>query len=236
MTRALLKIVILCGLVVAGAFTLSHYQQRTDADRELDAARGEVADLRHAVERLTADRRVAELLVTDQRPGPDGVTRTTLLVEEYAADGSAIPPLRVTLVGDEAHVDATVIAFDNNLVEAGDPLRGHSLSLFTRIFGNRQTPADGTPIDNPQRLAELDRGSDPRVTPFQRSLWAEFWRLAEDADYRKVKGVRAAFGSDVWFPCRPGRLYTVVLQANGGLTQTSEPLRGIYRDALHPPG
>ena len=49
--------------------------------------------------------------------------------------------------------------------------------------------------------------------------------------------VRAAGGAGVWFRCKPDQLYTVVLQSTGGLSVVAEPLRGIYRDALHrPPG
>jgi hypothetical protein len=44
--------------------------------------------------------------------------------------------------------------------------------------------------------------------------------------------VRSAGGRGVWFNCKPGQLYTVVLRASGSLEETGEPLRGVYRDAL----
>ena len=247
MFRSLLKIVGLAVLTVVGGLLVVRVALRSPLQGQLDAARAEVDDLRHAVDRLTAERRVAQLLVTDRTVGPDGVPRTTLLVEEYAAadpngvatgatTGQPIAPLRVTIVGDEAHLDATVISFEHGLVAAGDPLRGRSIALFTRLYGNHQTPADGTPIDTPERIGQLDRGTDARVTAFQRELWGDLWRLAEDPAFRRAKNVRAAGGQGIFFPAKPGLLYTVTLAADGGLSYTAEPLRGIYRDALRAAG
>jgi hypothetical protein len=48
-------------------------------------------------------------------------------------------------------------------------------------------------------------------------------------------GVRAtggAQGEAVWRPFEPGKLYTITLQHDGGLNITSEPLKGIYSEAL----
>ena len=243
MTRALLKIAGLCVLIVAGAVVVAHVTNRSPLQEQVNELQSKLDEANHAVERLTATRRVAQLLVTDQHVGPDGVPRTTLLVEEYAADGGpatadaatgdAIAPLRVTIVGDEAHLDATIITFHTDLTLAGDPMRGHSMLLFTKLFGNHQPPADGTPIDTPDRLGQLDRGTDPRVSTFQRSLWRQFWQLAEDPDARRKCGVSSAGGEGVWFRCKPDQLYTVTLQATGGLSVSGEPLKGIYRDALH---
>ncbi len=235
MTRGLLKILFLAVLVAAGSLAVNRYLSHTAEDEELAEKRLQNRQLLEAVDRLTAERRVAQLLVTDRTVGRDGVPRTTVLMEEYARDGSALPPARFTLVGTEAHLDATVIRFDHGLVESNDPMRGHSMALFTRIYGDHQPPADGAVVDGPARIGQLDRGLDPRVSAFERDLWAQFWHLADDPAYRRRQGVRAAAGQGVWFPCDPDRLYTVTLEADGGLSLNSEPLPGIYRDALHGP-
>ncbi len=233
MLRALLRLAALAALVAVGAVAVSYYQHRTASDRQLAAALDENQNLRDSVDRLTAERRVAELLVTDRSTGPDGVPRTTLLMQEFARDGRPIPPGRFTIAGTEAHLDATVVRFDHGFVAAGDALRGRSIALFTRVYGDRQTPADGQVVDGPARIGELDRGADPRVSLFQRSLWAQFWRLADDPVYRREQGVTTAGGQGVFFPAEFDHLYTVTLQADGGLSVSGAPLQGIYRDALH---
>ena len=225
-------------LVAAGAVGVAWYQRHTALDREMAGLRDQNQSLHDAIDRLTAERRVAQLLVTDRRVGPDGVPRFTVLMQEYDHRGTPLPPARFELVGGEAHLDATVIRFDDERIEQNDPLRGHSIALFTRIYGDHQRPVDGAVVDGPARIGELDRGADPRVTAFERDLWARFWHLADDPAYRRAAGVTAAFGQGVWFPADPGNLFTVTTQADGGLTLTSEPVQGIYRDALRrpPPG
>jgi hypothetical protein len=67
---------------------------------------------------------------------------------------------------------------------------------------------------------------------FERDLWANFWKLADDEAYRKEIGVRVAQGEAVWTKFRPDLLYALTLESNGGLNITSSPLKGIYREAL----
>ena len=63
-------------------------------------------------------------------------------------------------------------------------------------------------------------------------MWKDFWRLTTDPAYRAEKGVRLAEGQSNWGPFENGRLYTITLQAAGGLDMTSEPLKGIYKEAM----
>ena len=52
-----------------------------------------------------------------------------------------------------------VIKFEPELVAANDPLRGHSIVLFTKIYGDRQSPADahGQDADHVLQRPELAR-------------------------------------------------------------------------------
>ena len=84
MFRALLRLATLAALVLIGGVSVSFYLHHTALDRQLAEALDQNQQLRQAVDRLTAERRVAEVLVTDRSTGPDGVPRTTVLVEEYA--------------------------------------------------------------------------------------------------------------------------------------------------------
>jgi hypothetical protein len=184
------------------------------------------------VERLTDERRVAKLLVTDQGT-VNGVTHTTLVFDEFARDGhQTLPPKYFTIIGNEAHLDAMVIKFDHDFVKQNDPLRGHSIALFTRIYGNHQSPDSGPVIDAPGHIPAIYQGTDPRVSAFETELWAKFWHLADDPQYRHDMGVRVPNGEGPWWPCAPGKVYTVTLDADGGLNVTSEPMEGIYKDAL----
>ena len=226
-----LKLLGLAVLVIVGVVGVTVYQSRFSARQEIERLERRTEQLQEVVRRLTAERRVAEILVTDQRE-VDGVTRTTLLFVESARDGTTLAPKSFTIDGNVAHVDALVIKFEDDFVQANDPLRGHSIALFTRLYGERQPPERAFPLDEPGKMPEIYRGSDPRVSRFEQELWENFWRLATDESYRRQFGVRVANGQGVWGMFEPDKLYTLTLESDGGLNLHAEPLKGIYREAL----
>lgn len=231
MFRNIAKILWLSVLLVAGIVGIWIYQQQFSASKKIAQLEAEKKELKQVVDRLSAEKRVADLLVQKQWTD-HGILKTQLLMVEYARDGSPLPARSFTLDGKMVHVDAMVIKFDRGFVKSGDELRGHSIALFTRIYGDHQTPADGYEIDKPGKIPDFYRGSAPADVHFEEDLWKNFWRLVDDENYRKEKGVRVAQGEAVWLPFEPGRLYTITLEAAGGLNMVSQPVKGIYQAAL----
>ncbi len=229
--RAVAKVISLAVLVALGVAGIVYYRDHNSQEHRVSELQNENRQLQQVVSRLTDQRRVAELLVTDQKP-INGVMHTTLIFEEYARNGDALPPKYLTILGDEAHLDAMVIKFDHDFIKQNDPLRGHSLALFTRIYGNKQSPDSGPVIDVPGQIPDYYQGLDPQVGQYELDLWKNFWHLADDPEYRRQKGVRVPQGEGPWWPCVPDKLYTITLEADGGLNVTSEPLKSIYRFAL----
>lgn len=231
MFRWLAKIIGLSVFIAAGSFGIWFYQEHFSARRQIEKLEEQKRVLASIVQRLSDEKRVAELLVTDQKT-IDGVPHTTLLFVEYDKAGRSLTPKSFTVRGTMVHVDALVIKFERHFIHEGDPLRGHSIALFVRIYGDQQTPAEAQPVDQPGTIPDIYRGADPRISEFEHKLWRDFWRLAEDAEFRAAHGVRIANGQGVWGPFQPDRLYTITLESDGGLNITSEPLKGIYREAL----
>ena len=174
---------------------------------------------------------MADVLVTDVS-GDGTKTYTTLLFQEYAKDGSPLPPKRFTIEGNEAHLDAMVIKFQGKYVEANDPLRGRSIALFTKLFDDKHAPEKGYVIDEPGHIPAVYKGSDPKVSEFEQQLWRDFWKLAQDKAYREQMGVDVLQGKSLWWRFEPGFLYTVTLQADADLNLRYEPLKGIYKEML----
>jgi len=87
-------------------------------------------------------------------------------------------------------------------------------------------------IDEKGKIPDIYRDADPKLASFEQDLWSNFWRLADDEDFRKEKGVRVAMGQGVWGMFEPDKLYRVTLESDGGLNLTCEPLRGIYREEM----
>jgi hypothetical protein len=231
MFKGLIKNIGLLALVVAGSVGIYTYYSQSPIERENQLLKEDKKRLEEIVVRLGGERRVAEMLVTDQQK-INGVPRTTILFVEYTKNGSTLPPKSFTVEGDTVHIDALVIKFDGEYVQKNDPLRGQSIALFTKIYGANQAPADGFDIDTPGRIPDIYRDADPRVSEFEQKLWQDFWRLANDKTYRESMGVRVADGQGTWGPMEPNKLYTLSIESNGGINKTAEPLKGIYREAL----
>ena len=191
--------------------------------QQLEAQKQKLQDV---VDRLGTAKRVADVIVTDQRGGASPVTK--LLFVEYDRAGKAMEPRELAIRGTTAHVEATVIEFEPGRVAANDPLRGHAIALFTRIFGDHDTPAGATPIDTPGQIPAFYRDAETKTSAFEKRLWQTFWQLSRDADLRKEMGVQMAIGKGVWGPFEPDTLYTLTLQPDGNLSRTSEPMRGAY--------
>jgi hypothetical protein len=257
MPRWTTKLATLSLLVAAGAATLYVFQfgggtAGTARERE---RRDE--HLRAIAKRLQVERRVADVIVIDQRPstrpatapttGPatapattqpvvspgGGATfQTTLLFVEYDRDGRPLPAKAFTIDGDLARVDGVVIRFDGKFADEYDALRGQAVALLTRLFGEDQPPEKALSIDPRNDIPHVYRGDGPKVTEFERTLWQQIWRLAEDEAYRKEMGVRVVRPAAVRTRFQPDRLYTLALETDGGLHVSSRPLQGVYRDAL----
>lgn len=233
--KNLAKGVWLSALILGGAVGIYVYERQYSAARQIAKLEAQKKELEEIVTRLTSERRVAEMLVTTQRT-VNNVPQSEVLFVEYDRSGQPLPAKSFTVLGKMVHVDAMVIKFDHGFVKTDDPLKGKSLALFTKIYGDNQAPADAPSVDEPGQVPQVYRNSDNRVSEFERSLWQDFWHLADDASYRQEKGVRVAQGEGPWAPLQPNRLYTLSLEAAGGLNLTSEPLKGIYREALKPAG
>ena len=235
MLRSVVKILLTTAIVLGTAVATFHYRTARSLEAQLEREQQRTAQLKEIVSRLTSERRVADIIVTSQDTTGDHLS-TSIVFVEYTPDGTALPAKRFTLVGKMIHLDAMVIKFDGRFVAENDPLRGHSVALFSRIYGDTQAPSDAFPIDAPGEPPVVYRKTDKSVTDFERDLWKNFWRLADDADYRTSMGVRVAQGEGVWRPFEMGRLYTVTIESNGGLNIHSEPMRGVYQEALRSRG
>ncbi len=235
MLRATYRLVILSILVAAGSVGYWYYHNPQSPAVQIARLEEEKKELQQIVQRLTDERRVAEMVVTDQRQTPGGGMETTLLFVEQARDGSPLPARSFTVKGDEVWVGGLSIRFADDFVMKNDPLRGHGIVLFTKIFGQNQTPADGLAIDEPGKIPEIYRG-DPkevaRVSEFEKDLWGNFWRLVDDKRLRAEKGVEVAGGKAVYFKAMPERLFKITVDARGNPTVDWEAIKPIYREAM----
>ncbi len=148
--------------------------------------------------------------------------RTTVRFTELDADGKPLAAGReLTIEGKTIYVESLVIQFEDRYVEQGDALRGTSLCLFRRLFGENQKPSEGVALDKAGQLP-LVYGGDTTPDPVHRALWQRFWDYANDPALARELGVRALQGEAPFIEARVGKTYRLELRAAGGLVIQAE--------------
>ncbi len=177
-----------------------------------------------AVQLLKTDTRIAKIEVLSQGATgeePERV-RTLLRFTELGPDGKPLGEGReITVEGKTVYVETLVVKFQDSFVEQGDALRGTSLCLFKRLFGENQKPIDGPELD-PVGQQPLVYAGDDTPNPVHRELWKRFWDYANDPELAKQLGVRAIHGEAPFIETRPGKTYWVELRASDGMSIRSE--------------
>lgn len=192
-------------------------------NEELAVRKREVARLETANRLLKVDHRVALLKVISQEYNADGkVSSTECEFKEVDQQGRPLgEPRKISVKGDMVYVEAWVVNFDDKLVEAADPLRGTSLCLFKRAFGEHQTPANGFRLDQEGSLPVPYRGGK-EMSPLEREIWNGFWELSNDPEKQSKLGIRAVGGRGISQKVEPEKTYRVILRSSGGLSVVPE--------------
>ncbi|NCQ64940.1 MAG: hypothetical protein GW757_13600, partial [Alphaproteobacteria bacterium] len=117
-----------------------HYRQvAAGREQELEQSLADAAHRQNVLEgmidRLTRSRRLAQIVVTDQKNGPAGLpTETTLLMVELGADEKPIARHCFTIPGHVAFFDGLVVKFDHEAVATAHPMRGQTVVLLRRVY------------------------------------------------------------------------------------------------------
>ncbi len=210
--RLIIIVLVIAGIGIA-IFRFLHHQQV----------------LEQIINRLTADSRVAQVLVTGVNY--DEATKknfTTIKFLEYDVKNNPLEPKYFTFPGRIIQFQALVVRFDDRFVKIGDKLRGKSAYLFLKVFAlngaNTKefviTPVNDVP--NGYRLSTHQNG-------FEQHFWRNFWKLAFDEKYAKAMGVKNVQIEAPGMMFVPGFLYTLRIEHDGGLRIDTKPLPEILR-------
>lgn len=232
-----LMVLLLVAAGAAGTYLAEHlYLRPMREQKQL------IANLELLVERLTRDQRVAEVVVLEQGGEPLKTKFRWVEVDEKDPRKRIGGPKEFTVEGDVAYFDSLVIKFEegykplNELPlkqkDIAEKLANKSLIVFRRVFGEKQQPADGFPLDSPGDAPTPYKASKPFALfeqNFEQKLWNEFWQLANNPDLAKDRGVRAAHGQAVYTQLKPGFVYVIERRLTGELTIRPETLRPVQQ-------
>ena len=231
--RAVFWLVVVATLI---ALVIHLTRDSRSHNAQIAQLKKERMELRAIIKRITGRTQEAQLVVVGQVLSRRGrVMQTTLLWREFTFTTQgrvALPLQKIVIPGNEPYIGGYVLKFADSFVEAGNALRGKSLGFFTRIFSNSQAPDRGTSL--------LGREGVPRVleprygppNPFALSLWRQIQRLIRSRRADKKLGLQVVQLQYVAKPVRPGVLYTIYLQNNGGLEFVAEPGHNSLIDRL----
>ena len=185
--------------------------------------------LRKIIERLHAETRMADVLVTKSEF--DETTKkikTTIKFLEYDAQGKPLEPKYFTFEGNIIQFQSLVIRFNDKLVEAGDRLRGKSAVFFMKAFvldGAKTQEFDITKVDEvPGGYRVFEKAND-----FEMKLWREFWDYALDPKKREHAGIKNAQIEAPGSMFFPGTIYTLKIEHDGGLRIDASPVPEILK-------
>ena len=185
--------------------------------------------LRQIIERLHAETRMAEVLVTKSEF--DEATKkikTTIKFLEYDAQGKPLEAKYFTFQGNVIQFQSLVIRFSDKLVEAGDRLRGKSAAIFMKAFvlgGAKTQEFDIT------KAYEVPGGYrvPGKTNEFEIKLWQAFWDYALDPKKREHAGIKNAQIEAPGSMFLPGTIYTLKIEHDGGLRIDASPVPEILK-------
>jgi hypothetical protein len=225
LVKTLLSIALLVALVGVGFLGWQWYRKEGEKDRTIEEQKRVIAELGVKLDKAWAEELVADMRVNSLSKSDKGEPQMNLTFAQYAP-GTEKPVMQktMTIPGEEFYVDAFVAKFDRKLVEEGDGLRGKSLLVFRRVFGDRQKPVDGVPLYRKSNEVDLvvpeQLQVDAKPSPFEIQLWSKFWTYANDPKAASEAGVRVAQGEAPHVKAVSGQVYKIVLRASGGLEIT----------------
>jgi hypothetical protein len=163
---------------------------------------------------LVADVRVDAL----ERPPAGGPPTIKLTFIQYQRGKPNAEAFRLPLVlhGEEFYIDGFAIRFDREFVEAADALRGKSLFLFRRAFGDADRPDHGIPLFASGGIPN-DLKVDEQPSDFERDLWNHFWEIANDPVKAAAARVGSAQGEAPHMKPLVGQVYMLSLRNSGGV-------------------
>ena len=185
--------------------------------------------LEKIIQRLQADSRAAEVLVTGVNYDEAGHRNlTTIKFLEYDTQGRALEPKYFTFPGNIIQFQSLVVRFDDKFVMAGDRLRGSSAYLFWKVFMLDGKDTKEFPINDVQQVPQGYKLSEKR-NGIEEEFWGNFWRYALDRVTGQRAGIKNAQIEAPGTMFIPGYLYTIKIEHDGGLRIDTAALPAILR-------
>ena len=202
--------------VVATGFWINHWANESRV-------------LKQIIGRLSADSRVAEVLVTKSEFNEEtSKIQTTIKFLEFDSESQPLAPKYFTFRGNVIQFQSLVIRFKDELITVGDKLRGKSVYLFMKAF---VLDDKNTQVFDITEAHQIPSGYKipNRDSQYEKEFWGNFWSYALDPRERQRAGIKNAQIEAPGSLFLPGTIYTIRIEHDGGLRIDNEPIPEILR-------
>lgn len=206
------KILVLLAVVGAGVFFWHHFT----TNKTIEDLLNENEELKTAITNLSQEDQIGYAKVLSQETR-DGQLFTRILFVEADPEDFTKQILRkeYEIQGDVIHFDTLIVTFGSELVMDG---KERAMYLWRRIYGEKQTPEQGFPI-------EAAGQPSPRYAQLCKKLsiedgqlfWDEIWQLSNNPKRLEKLGIKAVYGNAVYRQLKPGLIYIFKVSGTGAL-------------------
>ena len=206
------KTLVLLAVVGAGGFFWFHFT----TDRTIEELLVENEGLKAAISNLSEENQVGYAKVLSQETR-DGQLFTKILFVEADPEDFTKHILRkeYEIQGDVVHFDTLIVTFGSELVMDG---KERAMYLWRRIYGEKQTPEEGFPIETAgqpsPRYAQL---CEKLSIEDGQLFWDEIWQLSNNPKRLEGLGIKAVYGNAVYRQLKPGLIYIFKVSTTGTL-------------------
>ncbi len=185
--------------------------------------------LKKVIQRLEADSRIAEVLVTGVTYDEEtGKLHTTIKFLEYDIENKPLEPKYFTFSGNIIQFQSLVIRFDDIHIREADALRGKSAYLFWKVFMLDGSNTQEHIITKMNSIPQGYKVEDVN-NAFEAELWRKFWEYALNPAQAKSMGIKNAQLEAPGTMFIPGIIYTIKIEHDGGMRIDSAPIPNILR-------
>lgn len=206
------KTLVLLAAVGAGGFFWFHFT----TDRTIEELLVENEGLKAAISNLSEENQIGYAKVLSQETR-DGQLFTKILFVEADPEDFTKHILRkeYEIQGDVVHFDTLIVTFGSELVMDG---KERAMYLWRRIYGEKQTPEEGFPIETAgqpsPRYAQL---CEKLSIEDGQLFWDEIWQLSNNPKRLERLGIKAVYGNAVYRQLKPGLIYIFKVSTTGTL-------------------
>ena len=181
------------------------------------------------VQRLQADTRIAEVIVSDIRFDPQAQkTITTIKFLEFGSSGQPLTPRKFVFSSNIIQFQSLVARFDDRFTLSGNPLKGKSVYLFWKAF-----VLDGANTEEHVITAVNQIPAGYKIEGLRNALedkiWQNFWDYALNTEKSAIAGIKNTQIEAPGTKFMPGFLYTLKIEHDGGIRIDITPLPAVLK-------